>query len=343
MDEADRLQLLVSECSRRSSSIAIVGHGSKAFLGPLIGADTLSTQSLRGIIDYRPEELVVTAWAGTPLDDLTDILAERQQMLPFDPPRFDGAGTFGGALASGLSGPARPWRGSVRDAVLGMEILNGRGERLRFGGSVMKNVAGYDVSRLMTGARGTIGVILSASVRLLPMPIAEETLAIPCAANEAGRLVRGWARRPLPVTATCYVGDTLHLRLSGSPAGVASARSELGLGRPADPGLWVAVRDHAHPFFAASDTGTGAPGLTRLTLPRGSRFEAGDALIEWGGCQAWLHGDAVVPPAGAFATTFVPGRQPVERPGADPATAKLTARLKHAFDPEGIFNPGVVA
>lgn len=336
MDEADRLQLAVYECGRRSSTVAIVGHGSKTLLGPSTGADTLSTQSLEGIIDYRPEELIVTAWAGTSLDELTGVLAEQNQMLPFDPPRFDGAGTLGGALASGLSGPARPWRGSVRDAVLGVETVNGRGERLRFGGSVMKNVAGYDVSRLMTGARGTLGVVLSASVRLSPMPVAEETLAIPCAAGEAGRWVRDWACRPLPVTGTCYVGNTLHVRLSGSAASVAVARSELGMGRPADPDLWDAVRDHTHPFFA----GSGAA-LTRLSLPRGSRFDAGDALVEWGGCQAWLRGDSVAPPEGAFATTFLPGRQPVAHPAADPATAKLTDRLKCAFDPQGIFNPGV--
>ena len=336
MHEADRLQAAVAACRRMSSSLAIVGHGSKALLGPLGGEDTLSTQNLSGIIDYRPEELVVTAWAGTALDELTDVLAEKGQMLPFDPPRFDGAGTLGGALASGLSGPARPWRGSVRDAVLGVEIVNGRGERLRFGGSVMKNVAGYDVSRLMVGARGALGVVLSASVRVLPVPAAEATLAVPCDASEAGRLVRDWARQPLPVTGTCHFGNTLHLRLSGSAPGVASARSALGLGESTDPGLWAAVRDHVHPFFADA-----AGALTRLSLPRGSRFESDGTLLEWGGCQAWLHGGVAEPPQGGFATTFTPGGQPVTRPAADPATAKVTARLKHAFDPDGVLNPGI--
>ncbi len=336
MDEADRLQLAVAECHRLSSSLAIVGHGSKALLGPQKGEDTLSTQSLTGIIDYRPEELVVTAWAGTSLGEMTEVLAEKRQMLPFDPPRFGGAGTLGGALASGLSGPARPWRGSVRDAVLGVEVVNGRGQRLRFGGSVMKNVAGYDVSRLMVGARGLFGVILSASVRVLPMPAAEATFAVACDAREAGRLVRDWARRPLPITATCYFANTLHLRLSGSAAGVASARSALGLGETGDPHLWAAVRDHAHPLFADS-----AGALNRVSLPRGSRFVAEDALIEWGGCQAWSRAHSVEPPDGGFATTFAPGRQPSTRPVPDAATAKVTARLKNAFDPGGVFNPGV--
>lgn len=336
MDEADRIQIAVAECHRLSSSLAIVGHGSKALLGPLRGEDTLSTQSLSGILDYRPDELVVTAWAGTSLGELTEVLAEKRQMLPFDPPRFDGAGTLGGALASGLSGPARPWRGSVRDAVLGVEIVNGRGQRLRFGGSVMKNVAGYDVSRLMVGARGMLGVILSASVRVLPMPATEATLAVACDAGEAGRLVRHWARRPLPITATCYCQNTLHLRLSGSAAGVASARSALGLHEGGDPLLWAAVRDHAHPFFADS-----AGSVTRVSLPRGSRFDAEDALIEWGGCQAWSPDGSIELPDGAFATTFAPGRQPSTRPVPDAATAKVAARLKDAFDPSGVFNPGV--
>ena len=336
MDEADRIQIAVAECHRLSSSLAIVGHGSKALLGPQRGEDTLSTQSLAGIIDYRPEELVVTAWAGTSLGELTEVLAEKRQMLPFDPPRFDGAGTLGGALASGLSGPARPWRGSVRDAVLGIELVNGRGQRLRFGGSVMKNVAGYDVSRLMIGARGTLGVILSASVRVLPMPATEATLTVACDTKEAGRMVRGWARRPLPITATCYFENTLHLRLSGSAAGVASGRSALGLGESGDPHLWATVRDHAHPFFADS-----AGAITRVSLPRGSRFEAEDALIEWGGCQAWLRGGSIEVPEGGFVTTFVPGQQPSTRPQADAASAKVTARLKDAFDPGGVFNPGV--
>ena len=336
MDEADRLHLAVSACRRVSSSIAIVGHGSKALLGPPAGSETLSTQNLTGIIDYRPEELVVTAWAGTSLDELTEVLADKSQMLPFDPPRFDGAGTLGGALASGLSGPARPWRGSVRDAVLGVEIVNGRGERLRFGGSVMKNVAGYDVSRLMIGARGTLGVILSASVRVVPVPAVEETRAVPCDAREAGRLVRGWARHPLPITGTCHIRNMLYLRLSGSTASVSSARAEMGLRTPGDPGLWPALRDHAHPFFTDA-----AGAITRLSLPRGSRFDAEGALIEWGGCQVWMRDASIDPPEGGFATSYSPGQQPSTRPVADATMAKLASRLKRAFDPKGIFNPGV--
>ena len=338
MDEADRLQLAVVECRHRGGSIAILGHGSKTLLGPASGDETLSTQSHAGVVDYRPEELVVTARAGTSIEELTRILAEKGQMLPFDPPRFGGAGTLGGAIASGLSGPARPWRGSVRDAVLGVEIVNGRGERLRFGGSVIKNVAGYDVSRLMTGACGTLGLILSASVRLLPLPAIEETLAKRCDAAEAGELTRRWARRPLPITGTCYCDGVLHVRLSGSAASVASTRGQLGMDEDGEPGLWAALRDHEHPFFAEP-----ASAITRLSLPRGCRFEVPDALIEWGGCQAWLKREPTALPDGAFATTFESGKRPREQPAPDAANVKIATRLKYAFDPDGIFNPGVVA
>lgn len=334
-DDSERLSALVADCLRDRSTMAISGHGSKARYGAPDGEVRLSTSGHAGIVDYRPEELVVTALAGTPLAELTSELAAQGQILPFDPPRYAGVGTLGGAIASGLSGPARPWRGSVRDAVLGVEIFNGRGERLHFGGSVMKNVAGYDVSRLMTGARGTLGVILSASVRLLPAPETEETLFRACNAVEAGELNRRWARAPLPITGTCYVGGVQHVRLSGSATGVAGARDDMGLRETGDPGIWAAVRDHGHGFFDTDGT------LTRLTLPQGSRFDDDSALIEWAGCQAWLHGEPADLPDGALATALVPGEGARRRPAVDAATAKYAARIKDAFDPHGIFNPGM--
>lgn len=334
-DDSERLLALVADCLREGSTMAIVGHGSKARYEVPDGEVRLSTSEHSGIVDYRPEELVVTALAGTSLADLTSELAEQDQILPFDPPRYGGVGTLGGAIASGLSGPARPSRGGVRDAVLGVEIINGRGQRLRFGGSVMKNVAGYDVSRLMTGAWGTLGVILSASVRLLPAPESEETFCRACSAAEAGELNRRWARAPLPITGTCHVGGVLHVRLSGSATGVASARDEMGLRETGDRGIWAAVRDHGHAFFETDGT------LTRLSLPRGCRFDDESALIEWAGCQAWLHGEPEDLPDGALATVLVPGEGAQRRPAADAATAKYTARIKDAFDPHGIFNPGM--
>ena len=337
-DEADALAAQVRESRAAGKTLAIVGHDSKAFLGRGGGDAVLCTTGHKGITDYRPQELVLTARAGTPLADVAAAVAEHRQLLPFDPPRFAGAGgdgTFGGAIASGLAGPARPWRGGVRDAVLGVEMINGIGERLRFGGSVIKNVAGFDVSRLQAGARGTLGVLLSASVRLAPAPAGEETYRLRVDAARAGALCRRWARAPLPLTATCFVAGCLTVRLSGSAAALASARSEMGLREAADPALWAQVRDHRHPFFSEDPR---AP-LTRLSLPRGCRFEADDALIEWGGCQAWCNGEGEDDlPDGVFATAF--------RGGAGAAlvaegTSIYAERLKRAFDPDGVFNPGI--
>ena len=342
-DTALALVETVADCRQRKSSLAVVGHGSKARRDALGGENALCTAEHAGIVDYRPEELVVTARAGTTLNELTAALAEQGQLLPFEPPRFAGKGTFGGAIASGLGGPARPWRGSVRDAVLGVEIVNGMGERLRFGGSVMKNVAGYDISRLMAGAQGTLGVILSASVRVLPAPEVEETWHTSCSAAEASALTREWARLPLPITATCWLDGTLSVRLSASASAIASARRTMQLREAGDPDLWAQVRDHRHAFFATAKT------VRRVSLPRGNRFADQRALIEWGGCQAWLadasngyeqasyvHDEDL--PEGAFVTTFDGRFAPL---AGDEATAKYARRLKSAFDPECLFNPGL--
>ena len=295
--------------------------------------EELSTRGHSGILDYRPEELVITARSGTPLAELAAAVAAAGQLLPFDPPRFGGEGTLGGAVASGLSGPARPWRGSVHDAVLGVELINGLGERLRFGGSVMKNVAGYDVSRLATGSMGSLGVVLSASVRVLPVPAAEQTVCTHCSAAEAGAYVRRWARRPLPITGTCYVDGALSIRLSGGAAAIEQAKADIAIDRAGDPELWAAVRDHAHPFFGKSDV------VTRLSLPRGTLFDDDAALIEWGGSQAWIAGELPSVPANAYAETFRRGRGgwTATPPPIDEVTAKYVERVRQAFDPDGVF------
>lgn len=340
-DEAAALQDAVRESAAEGTPVAIVGHGSKPppfrpGPGEGTGETVLSTCRHAGVIDYRPSELVVTARAGTPLAALAAMLADEGQMLPFDPPRFGGRGTLGGAVAAGLSGPARPWRGGVRDAVLGVEIVNGLGERLRFGGSVIKNVAGYDVSRLMAGARGTLGVVLSASVRVLPAPAVERTVAVACSAREAGRRTAEWLRSPLPITGTCFVGGKLRVRLSGHAAAVRDAAGSLGLeADAADAAFWASVRDHAHPFFA------GGGRLDRLWLPRGTSCCDDGALVEWGGCQAWLRGP-VEAPQGAAATTFRGGDGNGRAgPAPSPALASYERRVKAAFDPKGVLNPSL--
>ena len=334
-DDAPALLAAVQESVATGTPLAIAGHGSKAFLGKAGANAVLSTGGHVGIIDYRPSELVVTARAGTPLAELADALAAEGQMLPFDPPRFGGRGTLGGAIAAGLAGPSRPWLGGVRDAVLGVEIVNGLGERLRFGGSVIKNVAGYDVSRLMVGARGTLGVILSASVRVLPLPDTERTVAVDCSADEAVRRTTAWLRAPLPITATCFVGGRLRARLAGHEAAVRAAAAALEMQpEEADPAFWTSVRDHAHAFFAGAET------LDRLTLPRGAICRHRDALIEWGGCQAWLRRPAEAL-AGGTAMRFRGRGSVASASRAAPDLAKYQRRIKDAFDPQNLLNPGL--
>ena len=334
-DDAPALVAAVGESVAAGTPLAIAGHGSKAFLGKAGANAVLSTGSHVGIIDYRPSELVVTARAGTPLAELADALAAEGQMLPFDPPRFGGKGTLGGAIATGLAGPSRPWLGGVRDAVLGVEVVNGLGERLQFGGSVIKNVAGYDVSRLMVGARGTLGVILSASVRVLPLPDMEQTVVVDCDAAEAGRRTTAWLREPLPITATCFVGGRLRTRLAGHEAAVQAAATALDM-QPDEtgPAFWTSVRDHAHAFFAGADR------LDRLTLPRGAACPHDDALIEWGGCQAWLRRPAEAP-AGGTVARFRGPNSAASASRASPALEKYQRRIKDAFDPQNLLNPGL--
>ncbi|MCY4013716.1 MAG: glycolate oxidase subunit GlcE [Gammaproteobacteria bacterium] len=336
MDSAEELVAMVADCRVAERRIAIMGHGSKprrVAWGHETGVEELSTRAHSGILEYRPEELVITAQSGTPLAELADAVAAQGQLLPFDPPRFGGEGTLGGAIASGLSGPARPWRGSIHDAVLGVELINGLGERLRFGGSVMKNVAGYDVSRLVVGSLGSLGVVLSASVRVLPAPAAEETVCTRCSASEADVRVRCWARRPLPITGTCYVDGTLSIRLSGGPAAIEPAKVDIAVDESGDAGIWEAVRDRAHPFFGRNDV------ITRLSLPRGARFDDDDALIEWGGTQAWIAGEPRSLAANVYAETFRRDGDgwTTSRPPVDGTVAKYVERVRHAFDPDGVF------
>ena len=336
-DQAAALQDAVRESAAHGTPLAIVGHGSKPSpFRPAPGAPVLATCRHAGVIDYRPSELVVTARAGTPLAALEAVLAGEGQMLPFDPPRFGGRGTLGGALAAGISGPGRPWLGGVRDAVLGVEIVNGLGERLRFGGSVIKNVAGYDVSRLMAGALGTLGVILAASLRVVPRPAVEQTFAVACNARDAGRRTAEWLRTPLPVTGTCFVGGWLRVRLAGHAAAVRDAAGALGLEvDAAGAAFWAGVRDHAHPFFAGGER------LDRLWLPRGAYCGDDHALVEWGGCQAWLRGAGDAGPDGALLTYRGGDDEAGQLRQAPPVRAKYERRVKAAFDPKGVLNPSL--
>ena len=342
LDLAERLADVVQQAHVEARPLRISGSGSKRLLGSSALGDLLSTAEHAGVIDYRPEELVVTARAGTPLKDLTRMLAEQRQMLPFEPPEFLGGGTLGGAVAAGLSGPGRPWYGALRDAVLGIEMLNGYGQRLRFGGQVMKNVAGYDVSRLLCGSFGTLGVILSVSVRTRPQPEQEQTLEFEMERQAALERVVELGRSALPISATCQVDGQLSLRLSGSAADLDDAVRHLG-GEPGDPTLWARVRDQSANYF---DAGFGDP-LWRISLPFAAPYPQLDGawLTEWAGALRWLRTSAeatkvtqAVRELGGHAVRFDSTADAFLQ--LDPQLRQLNQRIKAAFDPKGILNPG---
>ncbi|SDF33950.1 glycolate oxidase FAD binding subunit [Massilia sp. PDC64] len=325
----------------------IRGGGTKDWYGQRLEGDILDTRDYTGIVDYEPTELVITARCGTPLAEIEAALAERGQMLAFEPPHFGPGATLGGAIASGLSGPRRANSGAVRDFVLGCKLLDGKGDVLSFGGQVMKNVAGYDVSRLLAGSLGTLGLLLEVSVKVLPRAPREATLVFDGVAEvDAIRRLNEWAGQPLPVSASCWHDGMLALRLSGANAAVdAAIRSLGGDVMPDCSRFWASLREQQHAFF------DGDMPLWRLSVPStvGAIVLGSPQLIEWGGAQRWLRapGDAAeriratVAACGGHATLFRGGDKSVGvfQPLV-PAIARIHERLKAGFDPAGIFNPG---
>jgi len=344
-DTHSALQRQIIEALGAGTALAIRGSGSKTFLGRKAQGNVLSVADHRGIISYEPTELVLTARAGTPLDELEAALAERQQMLAFEPPHYGPAATLGGTVAAGLSGPRRPFVGACRDFVLGTQIINGKGEILKFGGQVMKNVAGYDVSRLMTGAMGTLGVLLEVSLKVLPRETAQCSVSFNEDLTTAITRMNEWCGRPLPVSALAWYQQTLYVRLSGSEAGIESARQSLGGELLSDgQAFWSDLREHRHGFFDTSQP------LWRLSLPATTPALAlpGETLIEWGGALRWLKTDAdagsvraVTASSGGHATLFRNGdrNSDIYQP-LSAGLLHLQQRVKSAFDPRGIFNPG---
>lgn len=344
-DAAETLVKAVRAAHDAGTPLNLTGGGSKSFYGRAAAGESLDVSRHRGIVSYQPSELVITARAGTLLAEIESALAAQGQMLGFEPPAFGDEATLGGTLACGLSGPARPWQGAVRDAVLGVELINGRGERLRFGGQVIKNVAGYDVSRLVTGSLGTLGVILEASVRVVPRPAHTVTLVRESDAAEAVRLFNAWAGRPYPITAGTWHEGRLYLRLAGARQGVTAARAALAGEDLVDADeFWRDLREQRLPFFAGD-----AP-LWRLSVaPATAPMNlSGTWLLDWGGAQRWLAGE---PPAGiVFAAARDAGGHASLFRGGDrtgqvfqplpPAMSELHRRIKTSFDPKGIFNPG---
>ncbi|MBC5763865.1 glycolate oxidase subunit GlcE [Ramlibacter albus] len=346
----------IREAAGSGTPVRIRGGGSKDFYGERFDGEMLRTGALDRVIAYEPSELVVTVQAGMPLTELEALLAREGQCLPFEPPHFAGEPTVGGMVAAGLSGPARASVGSVRDYVLGITLVNGRGEQLRFGGTVMKNVAGYDVSRLMVGAMGTLGLIAEVSLKVLPVARAEATLQFQMTQAEALKHLNAWGGKPLPLNASCWTPDdagTLMLRLRGAQAAVDAACKALGGQRQdnADAAKgWQRCRDMELPWF----TDRGERDLWRLSVPQTAQPLGGPepGVIEWHGGQRWLRADRsdaslvreLAQDAGGHATLFMPadlGGIPPQRFQPLPAALDHIHReLKRQFDPAGIFNPG---
>ncbi|GJL82892.1 MAG: glycolate oxidase subunit GlcE [marine bacterium B5-7] len=362
---------------KNKTPLCIRGGGSKDFLGRTPMGQTLLTTEYHGIVDYDPAELVLTARCGTPVEEVESLLREHGQMLPFEPPLFEhgmsndrgshsrdadsesektpsGSSTVGGMVAAGLSGPRRPWSGSVRDYILGTVCVNGCGEVLKFGGQVMKNVAGYDVSRLMTGSLGTLGVVVEASFKVLPAPIKVATRMLEMDEDSAHQFLKRMLATPTPIDATCYYDGQLYIRLSGSESGVGAGEAAVG-GEQFDAGdeLWRSLRNQNHEFFTQNDTADDDIDLWRLSLPPATPVLPVEppTLVEWGGAVRWLRVrfqefdhdeiESLCKKHGGHAIRFRSiDREAEMNPPADSVSRRLFENLKASFDPAGILNPG---
>lgn len=342
VDSSAALLQQVNQALHSATPLRIQGADSKAFLGRPMTGEVLDTRSHRGIVSYDPTELVITARCGTPLSELAAALDAAQQMLPCEPPSFGSHATVGGMVASGLSGPRRPWAGSVRDYVLGTRVITGHGKHLRFGGEVMKNVAGYDLSRLMAASYGALGVITEVSLKVLPKPRQALSISLEIDPDRALQRLAQWGQEPLPISAACHDGQRLHLRLEGGEGSVAAAHDRLG-GELLDAAYWADLNEQRLDYFAQ-----GQP-LWRLSLPNNTAPLAlpGQQLIDWGGAQRWLKSDAdaafirrVVDEVGGHATCYTPGRTDSPFQPLPAALMRYHRNLKQQLDPKGIFNPG---
>ncbi|RON56330.1 glycolate oxidase subunit GlcE [Pseudomonas frederiksbergensis] len=339
-DASEALLAQVNQARENATPLRIQGSNSKAFLGREVAGEVLDTRAHRGIVSYDPTELVVSVRAGTPLSELLAALDAKGQMLPCEPPSFGEGATVGGMIAAGLSGPRRPWSGSVRDFVLGTRVITGLGKHLRFGGEVMKNVAGYDLSRLLVGSYGCLGVLTEVSLKVLPKP--RQCLSISLEIDSARALVKlaEWGQQPLPTSAASHDGQRLFLRLEGGEGSVTAAHQRLG-GEPLDSGYWASLNEQQSGFFDE-----GMP-LWRLSLPNnlGPLSLPGEQLIDWAGAQRWLKSEAsniqsLAHELGGHATCFSHGVSDTPFQPLAPALLRYHRQLKAQLDPQGLFNPG---
>ncbi|MFM1759610.1 MAG: hypothetical protein RLY75_880 [Pseudomonadota bacterium] len=367
----DLFQEQILAAVKNKTPLSIEGGGTKSWYGNANSYAKLDTRAYSGILEYQPEELVITACAGTPLKEIEAALADKNQMLAFEPPHFGEGATFGGAIAAGLAGPGRISAGNLRDFVLGARILDGKGQDLSFGGKVMKNVAGYDVSRLLPGSMGTLSLLLEASVKVLPRPAATTSLRCNITQARALQLVNEWAGQPLPLSASCWIGSSiggdgeLTIRLAGAAAAVKAAIPVMGAAVNAselDPQVasefWAALREQQLAVFSILNSDET---LYRLALPAACgpltlENISGNIALEWHGQQRWLKapGDdatyasikALASAHGGHATRFKqgsnidPGKQRftlLSEQVHSRALEAVQARLRAAFDPAGVF------
>ncbi|RRJ84281.1 glycolate oxidase subunit GlcE [Aestuariirhabdus litorea] len=344
----DQLAQIIDQVNTARHSnrpLLIKGGGSKSFMGRASSeGDILEVSGHRGIVNYQPVELVLTARAGTPIRDIEAALDEQGQRLSFEPPLFGGEATIGGTLATNQSGPGRPWQGSVRDMVLGVRLVNGEGEHLRFGGQVMKNVAGYDLSRFQAGAMGTLGVITEVSLKVLPKPACSRTLRIECDAQEAIDTMNRLAGTPKPLTAACWLDGVLYLRLEGASSAVEGTIAQWpGAVWEEVADFWTRLREQQLDYFEGDQP------LWRFSINSAApQLAAAGQLIDWGGSQRWLRGEQdsealqhwAREQGGSVALYRGGDRLGEVNPPLPEPIQRLHQRVKHAVDPHGLFNPG---
>ncbi|RDH80739.1 MAG: glycolate oxidase subunit GlcE [endosymbiont of Galathealinum brachiosum] len=344
-DITQQLQSQILESYKSRKPLKICAGNSKNFYGHQIEANCIDTTGHNGIISYEPTELVITARSGTSLKEIESTLDKNGQILPFEPPHFADTATIGGTVACNLSGPRRAYTGAARDFVLGSNIINGKAEKLKFGGQVMKNVAGYDASRLMCGAMGTLGLILDVSLKVLPKPETEITLGYECDIHQALDFMHHWVKQSLPVSGSYYDGTYLYIRLSGNNSSVSSAQKTMG-GDVIDDSeaFWKQIKEQTHDFFNSDKP------LWRLSLASNNSplNLTGNTVYEWGGALRWLSSDesekiirAELTSLGGHATLFKNNK--TDGSAFHPLNSGLLnihKQLKSAFDPENILNPG---
>ncbi len=344
-DATEPIRQRVLAAAGRGSPVRIIGGSTKQFYGREVPGEPLNMAAHRGIIAYDPAELVLTARAGTPLAQIEATLSQSGQCMPFEPPHFGSTATLGGAIACGIAGPARAYAGAAKDFVLGVTLMNGEGQSLRFGGQVMKNVAGYDVARTVVGSLGSLGLLMDVSMKVMPRAPQSATRVFELGAQAALRQMSEWAQQPSCISATCWVDGRLFVRLSGSDAAIQTAAARMGGEAHAAGGeFWSAVREQSHAFFG------GAEELIRVAVPAlcAPQTFSGECLMEWGGSQRWLRNRsdieavrAAARSAGGFATRF----RTRDRSGdvfepVPAAQMRLQKTLKAVFDPRAIFNRG---